>query len=145
MAYAGQSRSQPGSRRAGAARPAHNLDRTAAPDAYDDAESVDEPSGHAYSRSLEWGDAGLFGAGIAVGVLIGAGAALLFAPQSGPETREGIVRGTRDLSYRATDAWDDLREELRHVATRGARQLRRGVRKGRHTTEDLIGSVRRRG
>jgi gas vesicle protein len=85
----------------------------------------------------------VFGAGIALGVLIGAGAALLFAPQSGSETRDEIMRGTRDFGFRATDAWEDLREELRHAATRGAKRLRRGVRRGRHSTEDLVGTVRR--
>lgn len=144
MAYAGQSRSRAGSREARTARPEPELDSTAARHVDDDADEIEEPSGRPYARSLEWGDAGLFGAGIAVGVLIGAGAALLFAPQSGQETREDIVRGTRDFGFRATDAWEDLREELRHAATRGTKRLRRGVRRGRHTTEDLIGTVRRR-
>ena len=144
MAYAGQSRSRPGAREVRTGRPAPELDSTAARHVEDEADEIDEPTGRPYARSLEWGDAGLFGAGIAVGVLIGAGAALLFAPQSGSETREDIVRGTRDFGFRATDAWEDLREELRHAATRGAKRLRRGVRRGRHTTEDLVGTVRRR-
>ena len=144
MAYAGQSRPRPGTREARTPRPSPELDSTAARHHDDDADDVEEPTGSPYARSLEMGDVGLFGAGIAVGVLIGAGAALLFAPQSGLETREDIVRGTRDFGFRATDAWDDLREELRHAATRGAKRLKRGVRRGRHSTEDLIGTVRRR-
>ena len=144
MAYAGQSRPRPGSREARPARPAPEFDSTAARHQEDEGDDVDEATGRPYTRSLEWADAGLFGAGIAVGVLIGAGAALLFAPQSGSETREDIVRGTRDFGFRATDAWEDLREELRHAATRGAKRLRRGVRRGRHTTEDHVDSVRRR-
>lgn len=144
MAYAGQSRSRTGSRDTRPTPRAPDLDRTAARDFDESDAGVEEASGEPYTRSLEWADAGLFGAGIAIGVMIGAGAALLFAPQSGSETRDDIVRGTRDLSYRATDAWEDLREELRHAATRGAKRLGRGVRRGRHTTEDLIGNVRRR-
>ena len=144
MAYAGQSGSRTGSRDAQSGRPAPDLDRTAARNFDDEDGHVEQATGRSYTRSLEWGDAGLFGAGIAVGVLIGAGAALLFAPQSGSETREDIVRGTRDFGFRATDAWDDLREELRHAASRGAKRLKRGVRRGRHTTEDLVGAVRRR-
>ena len=146
MAYAGHSGSRPGARAAREARethPAPDLDSTASRNTEDDTDDIDEPGGRPYIRSLEWADAGVFGAGIAVGVLIGAGAALLFAPQSGSETRDDIMRGTRDFGVRATDAWDDLRDELRHVATRGAKRLRRGVRRGRHSTEDLVGTVRR--
>src|SRR5688500_4908689 len=143
MAYAGHSGTRSGARQARETRPAPDLDRTAARTTDHDSDEIEEPSGQPYVRSLEWGDAGVFGAGIALGVLIGAGAALLFAPQSGSETRDDIVRGTRDFGFRATDAWEDLREELRHAATRGARRLRRGVRRGRHTTEDLAGTVRR--
>ncbi len=144
MAYAGQTRSRPGSRDAASGRVAPDLDRTAARHLDDEVDDIDEVTGRPYTRSLEWADAGVFGAGIAVGVLIGAGAALLFAPQSGSETRDDIVRGTRDFGYRASDAWEDLREELRHAATRSAKRLKRGVRRGRHTTDDLIGAVRRR-
>lgn len=144
MAYAGQSRSRSGTRDTRQTPRAPDLDRTAARNVGDADEDIEEASGEPYTRALEWGDVGLFGAGIAVGVMIGAGAALLFAPQSGSETRDDIVRGTRDFGFRATDAWEDLREELRHAATRGVRGLRRGVRRGRATTEDLIGDVRRR-
>ena len=143
MAYAGHSGARGGAREGRGTRPAPDLDRTAARSADDDSDDLDEPSGRPYVRALEWADAGVFGAGIAVGVLIGAGAALLFAPQSGSETRDDIVRGTRDFGFRATDAWEDLREELRHAATRGAKRLQRGVRRGRHSTEDLVGTVRR--
>ena len=143
MAYAGHSGSRTEVPKGRDARPVPDMDRTSARSADDDSEEVDEPGGKPYIRSLEWADAGLFGAGIAVGVLIGAGAALLFAPQSGSETREDIVRGTRNFGFRATDAWEDLRDELRHAATRGSKRLRRGVRRGRHSTEDLAGAVRR--
>lgn len=144
MAYAGQSRSRSGTPDTGPTHRAPDLDRTASRHTDDADADIEEASGRPYARALEWGDAGLFGAGIAIGVLIGAGAALLFAPQSGSETRDDIVRGTRDFGYRATDAWEDLREEFRHAATKGASGLRRGVRRGRATTEDLIGNVRRR-
>ena len=143
MAYAGQSRSRSPSREVRATGAAPDFDSPAPRGQADSHEEIDEPSGKPFSRTLEWGDAGLFGAGIALGVLIGAGAALLFAPRSGSETREGIVRGTRDFGYRASDAWEDLREELRHAATRSAKRLRRGVRRGRLTTRDLASSVRR--
>ena len=110
----------------------------------DEDDVITEATGEPFTRSLEWGDAGLFGAGIAIGVMIGAGAALLFAPQSGSETRDDIARGTRDFGYRATDAWEDLRDELRQAANRSSKRLRRGVRRGRSLGEDVMTTVRRR-
>jgi hypothetical protein len=66
-----------------------------------------------------------FAAGIALGLTIGAGAALLFAPQSGPDTRRALVRKGRRLTRRGHDAWDDLRQELASAARRGRRAFRR--------------------
>lgn len=70
-----------------------------------------------------------FAAGIAIGLTIGAGTALLFAPQAGSDTRRAIVRRGRRLSRRSHDAWDDLREELSHAARRGRQAFRRRRRR----------------
>src|SRR5215217_736828 len=67
--------------------------------------------------------AAIFAAGIAVGVAIGASAALLFAPQSGLDTRQAIVRKGRRFGRHSRDTWDDLRDELRRVAHRGRRAI----------------------
>jgi gas vesicle protein len=67
----------------------------------------------------------VFAAGIALGLAIGAGAALLLAPQSGTDTRRAIVRRSRRLSRRGRDAWGDLREELSRAARRGRQAFRR--------------------
>jgi hypothetical protein len=50
--------------------------------------------------------------GIVLGMAIGAAAALLFAPQSGVDTRQSIARRGHRLKRRSTNAWDDLRFEL---------------------------------
>jgi len=63
--------------------------------------------------------------GIAIGLLVGATAALLFAPQQGSETRRDLRRGLRRVGRRGHDAWDDLRDELR----RARRQLLRARRR----------------
>lgn len=76
-----------------------------------------------------------FGAGLALGALLGATGALLLAPQSGEETRDDIVHGARALRERAGDAWDDLRWN----AGRGRRRIRHGVDRGRWALEDLFG------
>jgi len=55
----------------------------------------------------------VFAAGIVVGLAVGAGVALLFAPESGAYTRRALVRRGRRVTKRGRDAWDDLRDELR--------------------------------
>lgn len=81
----------------------------------------------------EWHHLALFGAGVALGITLGAGLALLTAPQSGAETRADIGRGAnrarRAVRGAGTDAWHGVRSELRGIA----RALRR--RKERQDTE----------
>ncbi len=64
------------------------------------------------------GRATVFTAGLLVGLAIGAGIALLVAPQAGAETRQALARRGRRLRRRGVDAWEDLRDELRRVARR---------------------------
>ncbi len=63
--------------------------------------------------------------GLAVGLAVGAGAALLFAPRSGRATRRALTRRGRDVRTRAYDAWDDLRAELQRRLRRKRRNIRR--------------------
>ena len=94
-----------------------------------------------------------------VGLAIGAGAALLFAPQSGEQTRRDIVRTGRrarlraremaeDIRDRAEDAYQDARSRVedgldsaRGAVDRGRRKVTRAVDSGRdaasHAREDL--------
>lgn len=48
-------------------------------------------------------------AAFAIGALIGTGAALLYAPRSGKETRELIAKKGRALKGQAEDALDDAK------------------------------------
>jgi gas vesicle protein len=68
----------------------------------------------------DWGQIVLFGAGLALGITLGAGTALLTAPQTGAEAR-AVLRGRagrlrRTASRHGHDAWDDLRDELQYAA-----------------------------
>jgi gas vesicle protein len=67
----------------------------------------------------DWQQVAIFGAGVALGIAVGAGAALLAAPRTGAETR-AVLRARagrvgRSTSRRGHDAWDDLRDEIRGV------------------------------
>jgi hypothetical protein len=72
---------------------------------------------------LDWQHIAIFTAGAVLGAALGAGAALLFAPQSGARTRHNLARRGRHLRTRTTDAWEDLRHELRYAARRGRKKL----------------------
>ena len=78
----------------------------------------------AVPNSLPDNDSRHFGkliTGIALGLVVGATVALLFAPGPGTRTRRKLRRAVKQAGWRSRDAWDDLRIELR----RATRQLRR--------------------
>jgi YtxH-like protein len=79
--------------------------------------SIPQPrlDGHPYESVPDWNNIGLFTAGIAVGAILGATVALLFAPASGDETRDRIGRRVRNLRG-DDDLWDELAQELELAA-----------------------------
>jgi hypothetical protein len=62
---------------------------------------------------------------VTMGALIGAGAALLFAPMSGPETRARIGRKVDELGEAASQAVREVRDELP-----GLQQVKSAIRNG---------------
>jgi gas vesicle protein len=92
---------------------------------------------------IDWERVALFGTGIALGVALGAGVALLFAPTSGDEIRAAIARRGSRLAHQGRDAWDDLRDELKWAARRGKRRVGRRVQRARWAAEDLLDDRRR--
>jgi hypothetical protein len=101
---------------------------------YDDTTPSAEPVGRSYEEERDWRGAGVLGIGIIAGALVGAGVALLFAPQSGEETRDRIATRARHLGARADAGWDDLRDELRRLRRRSGRVATRG----RWKVEDIL-------
>ena len=79
--------------------------------------SIPQPSldGLPHETVPDWNNISLFTAGIAVGAILGATVALLFAPASGDETRHGIARRVRNLGG-DDDVWDELAQELELAA-----------------------------
>ena len=64
-----------------------------------------------------------FIAGMAVGLLIGAGIAMLSAPQSGRRTRRKIKRRVSGAGHTVGDAWEDWGDELKDALEAGRRRL----------------------
>lgn len=100
--------------------------------------AVERPRGASYRRSVDWEHVGLVGAGLVIGAVVGAGAALLLAPHSGEETRTIIRRQARNARHRASDAWSDLADELAALTRRGRRRARRAIRRARWRASDAI-------
>jgi gas vesicle protein len=54
-----------------------------------------------------------FLAGMICGLAVGAGVALVLAPESGQRTRKRLKRVAGELKETASDRWDDLADEVR--------------------------------
>jgi len=82
--------------------------------------------------------------GLALGTLVGAGIALLVAPQSGRRTRRQIARAAEDFGDVAKERMGDAGDEVRRRAQRAKRaaerrgqRLREGLsRRGEDEAED---------
>jgi hypothetical protein len=112
----------------------------------DASDSLDSAGGTARGRSYDTDNvrtAAVFGAGVAIGALLGAGAALLFAPQSGEDTRELLTEQAHRLGGRVSDRLDDVRGDLGWYLRRGRRKLGRGASRGRWTGEDIADRLRK--
>jgi hypothetical protein len=71
------------------------------------------------------GSALTFLAGFGLGALLGAGVALLFAPDRGSVTRRRLSRRLRDLSADTADRVGELRHRAEREVRRGRRRLAR--------------------
>ena len=94
--------------------------------------TFEKPADAADDGELDWQHIGLFAAGALLGAALGAGATLLFAPQSGAEARHNIARRGRHIRARTATAWDDLRHELIYATRRGRRKLSRRLNRALH-------------
>jgi gas vesicle protein len=75
-----------------------------------------------------------------LGLAIGAGAALLFAPQSGEETRRGIARSAR----RAQDKAQDFVEDVSGTVADKFNEVRASVEERIEATLDAVDDKKRR-
>ena len=125
MSYAGPARGSAASQRAS---------RTTTPSSGRSARSsavADYAAAPASSRGdTDWQEVAIFGAGLALGAILGAGGALLTAPRTGAETRAALgasaARLRRTTVRSSQNAWDELRDELRQARrNRRNRKLRK--------------------
>jgi len=65
-----------------------------------------------------------FIAGLLIGAVLGASAALLAAPQSGQRTRRRIVRAVEGARDTAADRWEGLTDDLQSAVKAGRRRIR---------------------
>lgn len=98
--------------------------------AVDAADAADEDGG------LDWDRVGIFGAGIALGAILGVGITLFTAPVSGPDARRAVRRRARHALWTGKDAWEDLRDELAAATMRKKKELRRRRRRVREAWSD---------
>jgi hypothetical protein len=126
MSYAGPTRTR-GTARSASAAPVSRATAT---------RQSARPADRVPPGDTDWQQVAIFGAGVALGIAVGAGAALLAAPYSGRETRAVLIakagRLGRSTSRRSRDVWDDLRDEIR-----GAQRALQRRRLRRAAEQDL--------
>jgi hypothetical protein len=84
---------------------------------------VTTPRGKPFARKADWHTVALVGASLAAGVALGAGVALLMAPQSGAHTRLALSRQLRRRRPWRSSPWEQLGEELKKAAHRRNRRI----------------------
>ena len=83
------------------------------------------------------------------GMLLGAATAVLLAPQTGRESREGLLRAARrasedfrDISERATNTWDDVVNRSREFMSEAGSVVRDAVDAGKGAMHPIRESSR---
>lgn len=83
-----------------------------------------EVEGQPFTETRDVGKMATIIAGVAVGAMIGAGAALLLAPGSGDETRAAIKQRVRKLTRRERSVWKSLARAMEEAAHETAARSR---------------------
>lgn len=70
-----------------------------------------------------------FAAGLLLGTVIGAGVALLMAPEPGRKTRRRIKRVAGDFADTAQDRWEEVSDEVRTRVDDAVGEARKKLRR----------------
>ncbi|HEX2781354.1 MAG TPA: hypothetical protein VHM30_17765 [Gemmatimonadaceae bacterium] len=92
------------------------------------------PRGRSFEEARDWKQIAVVATGIAAGAAIGAGLALLFTDETGPERRAGIARRARRFGHDAEQKWEDLAFELKEAARAARDRIR--LRRARKAAAD---------
>lgn len=88
-------------------------------------QSITRVRGRPYSREVNWRLFALVGASVAAGAALGAGIALLTAPQSGGHTRLALARELRRHRPWDRSPWEKLGDNLNDLVERRNKRLHR--------------------
>jgi gas vesicle protein len=100
-------------------------------------ESLDESSNDIEATDSSKGPGG-FAAGLLFGVVLGAGLALLFAPEQGQKTRGRLRRGMRSLGEEAREGIDRAGARTRKELLRQKRRLRAELERVKERAKDAL-------
>jgi hypothetical protein len=116
-------------------------------DDYDDDELNDESSPSAGGTEIElrkrgaMSDKGKAVGSLLIGFGLGVGLAILFAPQSGEETREWISANAEDQFYRMRRRGRRLVFETQDLLDRGEQQVGKVLRTGRNVLDSVASKL----
>jgi gas vesicle protein len=79
-----------------------------------------------------------------LGVAVGAGIALLYAPQSGAETRQDLRRGARRVRRKARELGEDARDSAEDLVRSTRSAAREAVREARDAAREARAKLERR-
>ncbi len=91
-------------------------------------DQVQRPVGRPYRNVSDVRSVSMLGVGIVIGTVIGAGIALLVAPQSGSDTRRSLGRSVGGLRS-GPGVWGKLGKELRRAAAAKRKTLEMETRR----------------
>lgn len=93
---------------------------------YEDEEELEDEQEFLEEEAQHWVGVG-FAAGILLGAALGAGVAVLFAPDKGSRTRRRLGQRMRDLRENAEERVEDARQDAGRTLNRQRRKIRGAV------------------
>ena len=107
---------------------------------YEDEEELEDEEEFLEEEAQHWVGVG-FAAGILLGAALGAGVAVLFAPDKGSRTRRRLGQRMRDLRENAEERVDDARQDAGRTLNRQRRKIRGAVTRTAKRARGVVDEV----